>query len=44
MGATGRACIVMYAGPEWLAENNITPVDYETADFQVTENGGWLDV
>jgi len=30
-GATGRYCVVMYCGPEWLEENGITPMPIEEA-------------
>jgi|3_EtaG_2_1085321.scaffolds.fasta_scaffold404139_1 hypothetical protein len=31
-GATGRWCPVMFAGPEWLEENDIELVNFEEAE------------
>jgi len=42
-GATGRVCVVMYAGPEYLAENNVTPLSYEDAVKKTEEQGGYPD-
>ena len=39
-GATGRACVVMYAGPEYLAECGITPLSHEEA-IKKAEEQGW---
>lgn len=30
-GATGRYCVVMYAGPEYLKKNNLTVYKYDEA-------------
>ena len=43
-GATGRYCVVLYAGPEYLKENNITPMTYEDAVSKVeSKPGAWVD-
>jgi len=42
-GATGRWCVVMYAGPEWLAAHNITPITHEDALTEIEELGGYAD-
>lgn len=43
-GATGRWCVVMYAGPEFIAENGIKPVAIEDAYRAVEEQGnGYAD-
>jgi hypothetical protein len=44
-GATGRYCCVMYAGPEWLAENpNQTVISREEAEAAVNaQEGAWVD-
>ena len=43
-GASGRFCCVMYAGPEYLAENNITPLSREEAEAKVEAMpGAWVD-
>lgn len=39
-GATGRACVVMWAGPEYLKERDITPLSYEDAVTEA-ESRGW---
>ena len=36
-GASGRWCVVMYAGPEYLAEHGITPITHEEAYAQIEE-------
>lgn len=43
-GATGRMCVVMYAGPEFIAENNISLMSEEDAELWAKENNGWLDI
>ena len=44
MGASGRVCVVMHAGPEFLAENGYTLMTYEEAYAWAKETGGYLDV
>jgi hypothetical protein len=43
-GATGRMCVVMYAGPEYLAENKITLMSEAEVESWAEANGGWLDI
>ena len=43
-GATGRMCVVMYAGPEYLAENKITLMSEADAEVWAAANNGWLDI
>lgn len=43
-GATGRMCVVLYAGPEYLAENQITIMTMDEAESWAAANDGWLDV
>jgi hypothetical protein len=38
-GATGRYCVVMYAGPEFLARHGIVPLSYSEAVSIVLKNG-----
>lgn len=38
-GATGRYCVVMYAGPEYLASNGIVPITEAEAYRTIEENG-----
>ena len=41
-GATGRYCVVMYAGPEFLRKNNIVPLTHDEAVAEVEKTGdGW---
>lgn len=43
-GATGRVCPVMFAGPEYLARNNIVPITREEAEATVaTMENAWVD-
>lgn len=43
-GATGRWCIVMCAGPEFLAENNIKPISIQEAYAKIEKSGnGYAD-
>lgn len=43
-GATGRYCAVMFAGPEYLAENGINPISREEAEDRVAaQDGAWAD-
>lgn len=43
-GATGRYCCVMWAGPEYVAENGIKPISREEAERQIEEMGdAWAD-
>lgn len=43
-GATGRMCVVLYAGPEYLAENQITLMSEDEAEAWAKANNGWLDI
>lgn len=38
-GYSGRYCVVMYAGPEWLAKSGIVPLSYSEAVSTVLKNG-----
>jgi len=38
-GNTGRHCVVMWAGPEYVAKNNITLMSKEEAREQIDNNG-----
>lgn len=43
-GATGRWCVVMLAGPEYLNEAGITPITEEEGRDLITKSGnGWPD-
>lgn len=42
-GATGRWCVVMWAGPEYLEANNIKVSSKEEALAMVKEKGGYAD-
>ncbi len=45
-GATGRVCLVMQAGPEWLAEygdTNPTETEAEIRTWAESVPGGYLD-
>ena len=43
-GASGRWCEVMHAGPEYVEENNWTPLSYEEAVRIIEEERtGWVD-
>ena len=42
-GATGRWCEVMWAGPEFLKENNIIPISYDQAVDAAQTSGGEID-
>ena len=37
-GATGRWCVVMHAGPEYIKHNNVLPMDRETAIKKIELN------
>lgn len=37
-GASGRWCEVMHMGPEYMAEQNITPMEYEEAVAYLEKN------
>lgn len=45
--AVGRHTCVLYAGPEFLAENGITPLEYDVAIAEAVSyidvNGGYID-
>jgi hypothetical protein len=45
--AVGRYCPVLYVGPEFLAENDITPLEYDVAIAEAVSyidvNGGYID-
>lgn len=43
-GATGRMCVVMHVGPEFISEYNITLMSEEEAEAWAKENNGWLDI
>lgn len=44
-GATGRVCCVLYLGPDYIKENNVTITSYEDAEkWAESEPGGYLDV
>ncbi len=36
-GASGRWCVVMYAGPEYIAENDIEVITAEAAEAYLAE-------
>lgn len=38
-GATGRWCVVMWAGPEYLKEGNMVPIDPDEAWEQMLNEG-----
>ena len=38
-GATGRYCVVMWAGPSWLKRNGVVPMSPEKARDAVAELG-----
>ena len=42
-GASGRWCVVMYAGPEFLADKGVTPLAYEDAIRKCEARGGEVD-
>jgi len=42
-GASGRWCVVMYVGPEYLAKHGITPLAYEDAIEKCEAKGGWAE-
>lgn len=43
-GATGRWCVVMYVGPEFLAENHIKPISIQEAYTKIEGSGnGYAD-
>ena len=42
-GATGRWCVVMHAGPEYLAKHNIVPLIHEEAVAECEGYGGHCD-
>ena len=45
--AVGRHTCVLYAGPEYLADKNITPLSYDAAIAEASSyidvNGGYID-
>ena len=41
-GATGRVCVVMFVGPEWLADNAVVLSSREEA-IAWAESEGWAD-
>ena len=45
--AVGRHTCVLYAGPEYLADKNITPLSYDAAITEASSyidvNGGYID-
>jgi len=43
-GATGRYCVVMVAGPEWIADNpNTEIVSWDEASNRIEALGWWLE-
>jgi len=43
-GATGRYCVVMVCGPEWIAHNRNTEiVSWDEAAKRVEAMGAWLE-
>ena len=43
-GATGRYCVVMEAGPEWLADNpQLEVVSWDEAEKRIEAEGWWLE-
>lgn len=42
-GATGRWCVVMYLGPEYIREHGIVPLSYEDAVALCMKRGGEID-
>ena len=43
-GATGRYCVVMVAGPEWIADNpNTEIVSWDEASKRIEAQGWWLE-
>ena len=41
-GATGRWCVVMWAGPEFVQENNLTVLEPAEAEARIeNELSGW---
>lgn len=43
-GATGRWCVVMWAGPEEIEKQGIEPEDPEVVRTRLNEEGnGWCD-
>lgn len=43
-GATGRWCVVMWMGPEYIRDNNIEVTDIDEAREQIDASGnGWAD-
>jgi hypothetical protein len=42
-GATGRWCVVMWAGPEYLEANNVKVSSDEEAAAMVEDKGGYAD-
>ena len=42
-GATGRWCPVMYCGPEYIKDNDITLMSEEEVLAQIKKEGGWPD-
>ena len=43
-GATGRYCVVMVAGPEWIADNpNTEIVSWDEAAKRIEAEGWWLE-
>lgn len=43
-GATGRYCVVMVAGPEWIAENpQVEMISWDEAAKRIEAEGAWLE-
>jgi hypothetical protein len=42
-GATGRWCVVMWIGPEYLEKCGITPMEYHDACKYVEQRDGYVD-
>lgn len=43
-GETGRFCVVMVAGPEWIADNpNTEIVSWDEASKRIEALGWWLE-
>ena len=43
-GATGRWCVVMHAGPEYIVDNNIVVTPLDKARAEINDHyDGWPD-
>lgn len=42
-GRTGRWCIVMYVGPEYIKKYDIKPLSHAEATLKCLERGGYTD-